>query len=73
MIELSTLETVCSLGVGALFGFVVFFVYRFDRRATENRLGDLLERDQETREANTKVMAEMLMFLKGMNGRVHRK
>lgn len=56
-------------GVGGVLAIVIFFMYRIDRKATEKRQSEWLEKDQETREANTRVMAEMLMWLKGMNGR----
>lgn len=56
-------------GVGGVLAIIIFFMYRQDRKATEKRLTALLERDQETREANTKIMAEVFMVLKNINGK----
>ena len=56
-------------GVGAIFGLVIFFIYRIDRKATEKRLTRLLEEDQESRRENTKALAELTTLLIRMNGR----
>lgn len=56
-------------GVGGVLAIVIFFMYRQDRKSSEKRLTILLDRDQETREANTRIMAEVLMLLKNINGR----
>ena len=67
MIDL--LQIVSSLGVGALLGLVIFWMYRQDRKATEkmwreskkfteDRLTKLLEDDQETRREHTKAVLE---------------
>lgn len=57
-------------GGGAIVGVVIFLMYRQDRRSTERRLSKLLEKDQETREANTKAVTEMTTYLVRANGRV---
>lgn len=73
-----------SLGVGALLGLVILFMYRQDRRASEKRhleawraseerLSKLLERDQQTREDNTKMLAEVKALLNHINGRLDRQ
>lgn len=79
MIDL--LQIVASLGgVGAVFGVIVFFLYRYDRKGSENRLREdrkfmedrltkILEDEQESREENTKVLTELTILLKAMNGR----
>jgi len=56
-------------GIGGVLAIIIFFMYRQDRKATEKRLTVLLERDQETREANTRIMAEVFMVLKNINGK----
>ena len=67
MIDLLQLATQLG-GVGGVLAIVIFFMYRQDRKASEKRLSGLLERDQETREANTRIMSEVFMFLKNING-----
>lgn len=68
-------------GVGGLIAIVVLFMYRQDRkasekrhleawRASEERLSKLIERDQDSRENNTKVLAELTNLLKALNGRL---
>ncbi len=70
-----------SLGVGAFLAVIIFLMYRRDRRDTEKRihivhtahserLESLLERDQETREENTKVMSELNTLITRLNGRL---
>ncbi len=56
-------------GVGAVFGIVVFFIYRIDRKASEKRLSKLLEQDQLTRAENTKALTELVTLLMRMNGK----
>ena len=67
-------------GVGAVFGIVVFFIYRIDRkasekrhleawRASEERLAKLIDQDQKTRQENTKALTELTTLLVRMNGR----
>ena len=75
MIDL--LQIVASIGgVGAVFGIVVFFIYRIDRKASEKRLSKLLEQDQETRREHTKAVVEytkavteLTILLTRMNGK----
>lgn len=68
MIDL--LQIVASIGgVGAVFGIVVFFIYRIDRKASEKRLSKLLEQDQLTRAENTKALTELVTLLVRMNGK----
>ena len=55
-------------GAGAVFGIIVFFIYRIDRKASEKRLSKLLEQDQLTRAENTKVLTELVTLLLRMNG-----
>ena len=69
-----------SLGVGAFLGALIFLMYRKDRlstekmwreskKFTEDRLTELVEKDQETREDNNKVINELNMLLRKLNGR----
>ncbi len=69
-----------SLGVGAFLGTLIFLMYRKDRlstekmwreskKFTEDRLTELIEKDQETREENTKALTELNILLRKMNGR----
>ena len=75
------LLTVAKIGgVGAVFGLIIFFLYRIDRKASEKRINDvhkahserlehLLEKDQQTREDNTKALTELTTLLVRMNGK----
>jgi len=56
-------------GVGAVFGLVVFFMYRLDRKSSEKRLSHLLEQDQESRQENTKALTELTSLLYRLNGK----
>ena len=78
MIDL--IQIVSSLGVGALLGLVIFWMYRQDRKATEkmwreskkfteDRLTDLIEKDQESRQENTKVLSELRILIERLNGK----
>lgn len=81
MDELQIIEWVGGIGgVGAIFGMVMFFMYRIDRKcseenlakmseAHEERLTELLRADQETRRRNTEVLMELATLIKTMNGR----
>ena len=79
--SIDLLQLVGSLGVGALLGVIIFLMYRHDRNATEkmwreskkfteDRLDEIIQRDQESREANTKTLAELYILLTRMNGRL---
>jgi len=74
------LQIAGSLGVGAFLGTLIFLMYRKDRKDTERRIHDvhnahserlevLLEKDQETREENTKALTELNVLLRKLNGR----
>ena len=70
------LQIAGSLGVGAFLGALIFLMYRKDRNSTERMWREskkftdgLIERDQETREENTKALTELNILLRKMNGR----
>lgn len=67
---IDAINLIGSLGVGAFLGLVIFLMYRQDRRSSEKRLSQLLEKDQETREEYTKVLTELITLLTRMNGRI---
>lgn len=78
--ESSILQVAGSLGVGALLGVVMFYAYRQDRKASEKRhleawkaseerMAKIIESDQKTRQEYTKVMTELVDFLKRANGK----
>lgn len=56
-------------GVGAVFGLVVFFIYRVDRKASEKRLSCLLEKSTAAMTSYTKAITELTMLLTQLNGR----
>ena len=70
------IKAVASLGVGAVFGLVVFFVYRTDRKETEKRMAALLQQDlelrkeeNETRKENTGVLSSLKTLIERLNGK----
>ena len=74
--ELEFIKAVASLGVGAVFGLVVFFVYRTDRKDTEKRMAVLLQQDlelrkeeNETRKENTGVLSSLKTLIERLNGK----
>ena len=79
MIEL--LQVAAGLGVGAFLGTLIFIMYRVDRKASEERhlkawkaseerLSSIIERDQESRQENTKALTEITTLLIRLNGRL---
>lgn len=66
--ELEIITALSSLGVGAIFGLVVFFIYRSHCARTEDRLTRLIEGDIRTREDHTKAITELTVWLKAKNG-----
>ena len=78
MIDL--IQIVSSLGVGALLGLVIFWMYRQDRKASEDRLREdrkfmedrlttLLSNYYEAFENNTKALTELIVLLSRLNGK----
>ena len=74
------LQIAGSLGVGAFLATLIFLMYRRERintelmwrdskKFTEDRLNEIIERDQETREDNTKALTELNTLLIRMNGK----
>ena len=78
MIDL--LQIVASIGgVGAVFGIVIFLLYRLDRRSSENklredrkfmedRLDKVINAYNATTADNTRVLTELIIWLKAKNG-----
>ena len=52
----------------ALLAMVIFLMYRRDKKTTEDRLANLLEEDQKTRQDSTKATTELITWLKRKNG-----
>lgn len=84
MMELTLLEIIGSIGgIGGLFAVILLFIYRRDRKSSEDRMRDdrrfmedrltkLLEADQESREDNTKALTELTTLLVRINGNAKR-
>jgi len=66
MMEL--LQIAAGLGVGGFLGLCIFLMYRQDRKSSEKRLTSLLEKDQGSREENTKVLSELVTLIRRLNG-----
>ena len=63
-------------GVGAVFAVLMFFVYRQtnkqmrdDRKFTEDRMTKLIDDYNRTSSDNTKVLWELITWLKAKNGK----
>ena len=78
--ELSLVDALISGGPVAVLAGIIFWMYRIDRKSNEKRIHDvheahsdrlehLLEKDQESREDNTKALTELNTLLVRMNAR----
>ncbi len=74
--EPELLQIAGSLGVGAFLGSLIFLMYRRDRNNTEKMwreskkfTDEMVERDQNTREDNTKALTELNILLRKLNGK----
>ncbi len=56
-------------GISGLLALVILAMYRWDRKASEDRLTGLIEADQETRQANTVALTELTTLLVRLNGK----
>lgn len=74
------IETLATGGPTAVLALIIFLMYRRDRnntehmwreskKFTEDRLNELIERDQKSREDNTKAVTELNILLRKLNGR----
>ncbi|KKK90965.1 hypothetical protein LCGC14_2717720 [marine sediment metagenome] len=68
--ELSILEALAGYGVGGILAVIIFFMYRLDRKSSERRLTKLLEKDQESRDENTKATTELTILIRRLNGKL---
>ena len=76
MIEYSLVETLAAGGPVAILAALIYLMYRKDRNSTEKMwreskkfTDEMVERDQETREDNTKAITELNILLRKLNGR----
>lgn len=78
--DIEMLKVIGSLGVGAVLAVIIFMMYRRDRKASEeqlrqdrifmeDRMNNIIDRDQDTREAGTKATVELTTWLQRQNGR----
>ena len=81
MNEIELIRVIASAGIGGVLALVIFFMYRRmeatyhkqlreDRKFMEDRLTGLLEKDQISREANTKALTELITLVMRLNGRL---
>ena len=70
------LQTAGSLGVGAFLGALIFLMYRKDRNNTERMwreskifTDEMIERDQVSREKNTRALTKLTTLLRKINGK----
>ena len=68
--ETDIIQAMSSLGVGAVFGVVVFWVYRIDKKTSEKRLSELLRENMRLQIEHQKVLTELVTLLRGLNGRL---
>lgn len=76
MLEYSLIETLAAGGPVAILALIIYLMYRKDRNNTERMWRDskrstdeMVRRDQDTREANTKALTELNVLLRKINGR----
>jgi len=78
--ESAVIEALAAGGSTAVLALIIFLMYRRDRKSSEDklrqdrmfmedRLTNILEKDQESREKNTSALTELTILLKSMNGR----
>ena len=74
--ESAIIESIAVGGPIAILATIIFSMYRRDRLSTEKMwreskkfTDELIGRDQETREDNTKALTELNILLRKMNGR----
>jgi len=78
--ESTVIEALAAGGSTAVLALFIFLMYRRDRKSSEDklrqdrmfmedRLTNILEKDQESREKNTSALTELTILLKSMNGR----
>ncbi len=80
MMDSFLIETLATGGPVAILAGMIFWMYRKDRKDTERRIHDvheahserlegMLERDQESREKNTKALTKLSTTLRKLNGK----
>ena len=76
MTELNILNSVLSLGVGGIFGIVVFLMYHREQRDNKEELLalakehlDCRKQENESREKNTAVLTELVILIRRLNGK----
>lgn len=67
--EVELLKSLLTGSPVAVLAFAIFWIHIKDRRGTENRLTRLIEADQQSRQANTRALTELVVLLKHMNER----
>ncbi len=68
MSETVAIEALLQGGPVAILAYIIFWIYRKDRKSSEDRLTKIIERDQDSREHNTAALTELVVLLKHMNG-----
>lgn len=66
--EWELIKQLIELGGVVVLAVLIFLMYRRDRLAGEKRLSGLLNEDQKTRTEHTKVLTELITYLKLKNG-----
>lgn len=79
-IESAIIEGLSTGGPVAVLAYLIFRMYRSDKKTTENRIHDvheaheerlelLLEKDQESRGKQTTALTELTVLIRKLNGR----
>ena len=55
-------------GIAGILAVVIFFIYRQDRKSSEDRLTNIINSYNDAIQENTKVLAELFTWLKARNG-----
>ncbi len=66
--EWELIKQVLELGGVVVLALIIFLMYRKDKLSSEKRLSGLLTEDQKTRTEHTKVLTELITYLRDKNG-----
>ena len=80
--ETALLEAIVQGGPVAVLAYLIFWAYRRDRKSSEDRIRQdrvfmedrmsvIIHEELTSRQENTKAVTELVVLLKGLNGRIH--
>lgn len=67
--DITLIEAIVDGGPVAVLAFLIFWSYRKDRKDSANQLSKIIDRDQVSREENTKAVTKLIVTLDKLNGK----